>query len=105
MSEPSGMIARIAAAIFKIRALIVLLFLIGTAVMAFFMLQLRVDAGFKKQLPLAHEYMQTFQFYEEFGGANRILVALMAREGDMFTPEFFEAFEQISSDVFLLPGV
>ncbi|PKL96113.1 MAG: RND transporter [Gammaproteobacteria bacterium HGW-Gammaproteobacteria-8] len=29
----------------------------------------------------------------------------MSREGDMFTPEFFEAFEQISSDVFLLPGV
>jgi predicted RND superfamily exporter protein len=105
MSEPSGMTARIAAAIFKLRALIVLVFLIGTVVMAFFLLQLRVDAGFKKQLPLAHEYMQTFQFYEEFGGANRILVALMARDGDMFTPEFFEAFEQISSDVFLLPGV
>ncbi len=99
------MIARVAAAIFKLRAPIVLVFLIGTAVMAFFLLQLRVDAGFKKQLPLAHEYMQTFQFYEEFGGANRILVALMARDGDMFTPEFFEAFEQISSDVFLLPGV
>jgi len=105
MSEYTGLKARIADAIFALRWPIVLIFLLGTAVMAYYAAQLRVDAGFKKQLPLAHEYMQTFQFYEEFGGANRILVALMARDGDMFTPEFFEAFEQISSDVFLLPGV
>ncbi len=105
MSNDTGIKAGIAKAIFSIRPLILLVFLIGTAIMAFHLAQLRVDAGFKKQLPLAHEYMQTFQFYEEFGGANRILVALMAREGDMFTPEFFEKFEKISSDVFLLPGV
>lgn len=105
MSNNTGFKGRIANAIFSIRPLILLIFLIGTAVMAFYLAQLRVDAGFKKQLPLAHEYMQTFQFYEEFGGANRILVALMDRDGDMFSPEFFEKFEQISNQVFLLPGV
>jgi len=101
----SGGKGGIASAIFSVRPLILLIFLIGTAIMAFYMVQLRVDAGFKKQLPLEHEYMQTFQFYEEFGGANRILVALMDRDGDMFDPEFFQAFEQISNQVFLLPGV
>jgi len=105
MSNNTGFKARIASAIFSIRPAILLIFLIGTAVMAFHLVQLRVDAGFKKQLPLEHEYMQTFQFYEEFGGANRILVALMDRDGDMFTPAFFEKFEQISNQVFLLPGV
>ena len=105
MSNETGVKAGIAKAIFSIRPLILLVFLIGTVFMAYHLVQLRVDAGFKKQLPLAHEYMQTFQFYEEFGGANRILVALMAREGDMFTPEFFEKFERISNQVFLLPGV
>ncbi|MGK7295084.1 MAG: efflux RND transporter permease subunit, partial [Candidatus Wenzhouxiangella sp. M2_3B_020] len=105
MSDKGGLKAGIANAIFSIRPLILLVFLIGTAVMAFYLMQLRIDAGFKKQLPLEHEYMQTFQFYEEFGGANRILVALMDRDGDMFTPEFFRAFEQISNRVFLLPGV
>ncbi len=105
MSKPGGIKNGIANAIFSIRPLILLIFLIGTAAMAFYMVQLRVDAGFKKQLPLEHEYMQTFQFYEEFGGANRILVALMASDGDMFDPEFFSAFEQISNQVFLLPGV
>src|SRR6056297_1536551 len=105
MSKAGGLKGGIANAIFSIRPLIVLIFLIGTVVMAYYMVQLRVDSGFKKQLPLEHEYMQTFQFYEEFGGANRILVALMDRDGDMFTPEFFSAFEQISNRVFLLPGV
>ena len=105
MSSNGGIKSGIAKAIFSIRPLILLVFLVGTAVMAFHLMQLRVDAGFKKQLPLEHEYMQTFQFYEEFGGANRILVALMDRDGDMFTPEFFRAFEQISNRVFLLPGV
>ena len=105
MSNPGGLKGGIANAIFSIRPLILLIFLIGTAVMAFYLVQLRVDAGFKKQLPLEHEYMQTFQFYEEFGGANRILVALMDRDGDMFDAEFFRAFEQVSNQVFLLPGV
>ena len=105
MSDNGGLKAGIAKAVFSIRPLILLVFLIGTVVMAFYLLQLRVDSGFKKQLPLEHEYMQTFQFYEEFGGANRILVALMSREGDMFDEEFFEDFEQISNQVFLLPGV
>ena len=105
MSKPNGVKDGIANAIFAIRPVIVLVFLIGTAVMAFYMAQLRVDSGFKKQLPLEHEYMQTFQFYEEFGGANRILVALMDKDGDMFDAEFFSAFEKISNQVFLLPGV
>ena len=105
MSDRGGIKGGIANAIFSIRPLILLVFLIGTAFMAFHLAQLRVDSGFKKQLPLDHEYMQTFQFYEEFGGANRILFSLMDRDGDMFTPEFFRAFEEISNRVFLLPGV
>ena len=50
--------------------------------------------------------MQTFLQYEkEFGGANRVLVALVARDGNLFTPEFFEAFETITDQVFFIPGV
>ena len=85
---------------------IVALFLVITIGMLFAMSQLRIETGFKKQLPLKHEYMQTFLQYEkEFGGANRVLVALVARDGDMFTPEFFESFETITDQVFFIPGV
>jgi len=85
---------------------IVALFLAITIGMVFAMSQLRIETGFKKQLPLKHEYMQTFLQYEkEFGGANRVLVALVARDGNMFTPEFFEGFETITDQVFFIPGV
>ena len=106
MSEASTLTRRIADAVFSIRPLILFVFLVGTVAMAFFLAQLRVDAGFMKQLPLDHEFMQTFLDYErEFGGANRVMVALMARDGEMFTEDFFEDFEQISNRVFFIPGV
>jgi len=85
---------------------IVALFLAITIGMMFAMSQLRIETGFKKQLPLNHEYMQTFLQYEkDFGGANRVLVALVARDGDMFNAEFFGAFEEITDQVFFIPGV
>ncbi|MBT8047601.1 MAG: MMPL family transporter [Xanthomonadales bacterium] len=85
---------------------IVGLFLLITIGMMFAMSNLKIETGFKKQLPLKHEYMQTFLQYEkEFGGANRVLVALVARDGNMFTPDFFESFETITNQVFFIPGV
>ncbi|MDT8437684.1 MAG: MMPL family transporter [Wenzhouxiangellaceae bacterium] len=105
VNRREGFAARLASALLSARPLVLVVFVLGTLAMLFSLMQLRVDAGFKKQLPLDHEYMQTFQFYEEFGGANRVLVSLMAVDGNMFTPEFFEAFEAISNRVFLLPGV
>jgi predicted RND superfamily exporter protein len=86
----------------------IILFLIAllTIVMVYYASQLKVDAGFKKQLPLQHEYMKTFMDYEsEFGGANRLLIAVMAKEGDMFNPHFFETLEAVTNDVFSIQGV
>jgi len=97
---------RIADFLIRHRVFIVGLFALITVLMIYSMTQLKIETGFKKQLPLDHEYMQTFLQYEkEFGGANRVLVALVAKEGDMFTPEFFASFEDISDSVFFIPGV
>ena len=97
---------KIATFLINTRYAIVALFLVITIGMMYAMSHLRIETGFKKQLPLKHEYMQTFLQYEkEFGGANRVLVALVARDGDMFTPEFFAAFETITDQVFFIPGV
>ncbi|MDX1459998.1 MAG: hypothetical protein R3348_02985, partial [Xanthomonadales bacterium] len=101
-----GFLHHVATFLIGIRYAVVVVFTLITLFMLYSMLQLKIETGFKKQLPLKHEYMQTFQEYEqEFGGANRILVALMARDGNMFTPAFFEAFEEISNQVFFIPGV
>lgn len=105
-SSDTSRLHKIATFLINYRYGIVALFLAITIGMVFAMSNLRIETGFKKQLPLKHEYMQTFLQYEkDFGGANRVLVALVARDGDMFSPEFFESFEEISNQVFFIPGV
>jgi predicted RND superfamily exporter protein len=92
--------------IFANRRLVIVFFAVVTAFMAYNAAQLRIDAGFAKMLPLEHEYMQTYvEYREDFGGANRVLIAIKAREGDIFTPEFFETLRQVTDEVFFLPGV
>jgi uncharacterized protein len=67
---------------------------------------LKLDTRFTKQLPLSHEYMRTYlQHQEEFGGANRVLVAVLARDGNMFTPGFLRALKLATDEVFFIPGV
>lgn len=68
---------------------------------------LRIDASFTKQLPTQHEYMQTYldPAIEEFRGANRVLVAIVARDGNMFTPEFFEALKRATDEVIVMDGI
>ena len=86
--------------VFGARPVVLVIFAIITVIAIALASQLRVDAGFKKQIPLEHEYMQTFLDYEaDFGGANRVLVALIAPDGNMFEPAFFTALEGLTNDV------
>ena len=106
VSPPNSLAARVERFLFGRRTLVITAFALVTLVMGWFATQLRVDAGFLKLVPLQHPYMQTFlEHREEFGDANRVVVALMAREGDMFTPEFFGVLRQVTDAVFFLPGV
>ena len=102
----SRFLDRIEQIIFGARPLIIGLFLLITMIMGYGLTNLHVDAGFSKHLPLQHEYMQTFMEYRnEFGGANRVLVALRARDGNMFTADFFNALRQATDEVFFISGI
>jgi predicted RND superfamily exporter protein len=86
--------------IFGNRALVLAAFVLITVIMAFFASQLKVDAGFNKQVPLQHEYMRTFTDYQaDFGGANRVLIAVMAKDGNMFSKEYMATLENVTNDV------
>jgi predicted RND superfamily exporter protein len=93
--------------IFGHRKLIVLLFALITVALAVVAVRgLRIDASFTKQLPLKHEYMQTFLEHQaEFGGANRVLIALVASDGNMFTPGFFDALKKATDEVLVMDGI
>jgi hypothetical protein len=92
--------------IFGNRRLVIVLFLAITVFMGYQASHLRIDAGFAKLLPLKHEYMKTYLKYrDEFGGANRVLIALRARNGDIFNAHFLEMLRAATDDVFFIPGV
>ncbi|MEF8707318.1 MAG: MMPL family transporter, partial [Candidatus Accumulibacter sp. UW27] len=41
----------------------------------------------------------------QFGGANRVVIALVAKHGDIFTPEFFKTLKAVTDETYYLPGV
>jgi len=100
------MINRVEEFIFRHRHLTVALFAITTVVLGFFAARTHVDASFNKQLPSDHEYIQNFKKYQEqFGGANRVVIALTPRHGDIFTEDFFKTLKAVTDEAFYLPGV
>ena len=103
----SRIINKLDSLIFGNRRLIIGFFAVVTVFMLYTAVTgLRIDASFTKLLPLKHEYMQTFvKHRQEFGGANRVLIALMAKDGDMFTPEFFDVLRKATDEVFFIDGV
>jgi len=99
--------------VFSLRVYI-LAFLFGlTIVMGFYASKLHLDAGFQKMLPIGHEYIETFEQYQEsqFAGGNRILIVLQSKPkadgtpGYIFTPEFLVQLKEATDDLFFIPGV
>ena len=98
--------ASIERAVFEYRPALLLLLALITALLAWQAAGLGVDAGFEKRLPRDHPYMSTLREYsQEFGGADRLLIAVRARNGDIFTPHVFRTLEQVTDAVFFLPGI
>jgi len=102
----TGFAARVEQWVFGRRKLLLVIFLLATVVLFGFATQTKIDAGFEKQLPQGHPYIGTFTKYQsQFGGANRVMIALMAREGDIFTPEYFTTLEAVTQEMYGMPGV
>jgi predicted RND superfamily exporter protein len=94
--------------IFGHRSAILALFALGTIVLATVAVRgLRIDTSFVKTLPVRHEYMRTYldPKLAEFQEANRVLVALIARDGNMFTPQFFAALRKATDEVTVMDGI
>lgn len=103
----NALVEHIADAVFARRRLLLAAFAALTVVLAYAVTSLRMDAGFNKMIPLQHPYMKVFSEYQAaFGGANRVLVALMRKDGGaIYDAAFFDALKQLTDEVFFLPGV
>ena len=92
--------------VFDHRKIWLVVFAILTALFAASAARLVVDAGFNKMVPLKHPYMQVYREYEKvFGGANRVAIALVQKDGDIYNKEYMAKLKRLTDDVFLLNGV
>ena len=99
-------IDRLGRAILERRRLLLWLFMTITLLLGISATNLRVDAGFEKLIPLQHPYMKVFTEYRTtFGGANRFIVALVRKQGEIFDPAFLDKLQQATDAVFFIPGV
>jgi predicted RND superfamily exporter protein len=106
-----GLIQRLSNLLFNNRALMLAIFAALTVFLAWSASGLKVDAGFKKMIPLEHPYMKTFTEYETtFGGANRIIVALIrdpveGQDVTIFDKAFMASLKAATDDLFYIKGV
>lgn len=99
-------ISRLERWLFSHRALVLGALMALTAAMGYFALQLRMDAGFEKQIPIGHEYVQTFHKYRaDLFGANRLTVVVKARHGTIWTREGLDRVYKVTQEVAYLPNV
>jgi uncharacterized protein len=92
--------------VFRLRVPILIVLLLFTAVMSVFALKLRMDAGFEKQMPTHHEYIDTFNKYRnEVLGANRLNIVLKARHGSIWTEKGLARLSELTQSVMFLPNI
>ena len=92
--------------VFRSRIIILGLFAAFTVYSGFYATQQQMTAGFEKQLPAGHEYIQTFQEYRDrLFGSNRIIVVLKQRDGVIWNKDYFSTYKDLTDALFYLPGV
>jgi len=92
--------------LFGIRRSLLVVLLGLTAVLGYFALQLHMDAGFEKQMPVGHEYIETFkQYRDDVLGANRITVVVKARQGTVWNAPALTRLYDVTQAVMFLPNV
>ena len=93
-------------AIFRHRAAVIDFFVLLTGFLLYQATQLKMGASFTKNIPLKHEYMQTYlKHRKDFGGANGILVSVCDTQGNIFNPAFFDALKGVHDQLFFIPGI
>ena len=100
------MLPRLEDWLFRQRRLVLVLLAVFTLAMAWFSLQLRMDAGFEKQLPIGHEYVDTFHDYRnDLIGANRLTIVVRVRDGSIWSVDGLKRLYDVTQAVTFLPGV
>jgi predicted RND superfamily exporter protein len=102
----SRLISGLESALFRHRLSFLLALAGFTVLMGSLAAKLQLEAGFEKQLPQGHEYIQTFEKYrDQLFGANRLTIAVHSRQGDIWNAEALTQVLKVTEAVTYLSGV
>jgi len=91
---------------FRYRVQTLAVLLVFTVGMGWLATKLHMTAGFDKQLPIGHEYIDTFFKYRtQLFGSNRITVVVRAKKGEIWTKASLKKLHEVTEAVLFLPGV
>lgn len=106
MASIVGFVKRLEDFFFRFRVPTLAVLLVFTIGMGYLAAQLRMSAGFDKQLPVGHEYTDTFfQYREQLFGSNRVMIVVRAKKGDIWTQASLKKLHQVTEAVLYLPGI
>lgn len=93
-------------ALFRHRMSVIIAFILATLFLIYQATQIKLDAAFTKNIPLAHPYMQTYlKHAKDFGGANNILISVCDTSGSIFNQPFFDTLKKVHDQVYYMNGV
>lgn len=106
MAKSGGIVSRIEGFLFGFRFATLAALATITVLMLWFAVHLKMEAGFDKQIPIGHEYSETYkQYKKDLFGANRITVVVKARKGNIWTTQGLLRLYQVTREVRFLPNV
>jgi len=93
--------------VFNSRPVVLIFCTIVTLVLGYQATKIELKAGFEKMLPQNHPFVVNYNDnkHELTGLGNNLRMAVETRGETIYEPEFLEAFEHISQEVFFIPGV
>jgi predicted RND superfamily exporter protein len=91
---------------FSHRGAVLAVLFVVTVVFAWFAAQLHLEAGYEKQIPLNHPYVEVLRKYgNQLPGSNRMTFVVKARNGSIWTPEGLTRLYDLTQAVVALPNV
>ena len=93
--------------LFNNRLVIVVLCALVSLVLGYQALGLSLNAAFEKMIPTKHPYIVNFleNRGQLAGMGNSLRIAVEAKQGDIFDPDYLDTVKKIADEVFLYPGV
>lgn len=94
-------------ALFNHRALVVLLCLVVTVLLAWQATRVTLNASFEKMIPREHPYIVNYlEHRQELAGlGNAVRIAVVNPEGSIYDKKYLHTLQQLSDEVYLLAGV